>query len=131
MKTQEEYAREIDEIVRRDVKYNQNDWFNMDKEIFMLPANKNKSFILGTRETGCDLLILGGTNCYEYNVDNVFGCLNNEKFYYYNPIIAHGVKKNKIQEVNPLYAFKVATAYFRGQGLIPIFEGSYCKLMKL
>ena len=59
MKTQEEYAREIDEIVRRDVKYNQNDWFNMDKEIFMLPANKNKSFVLGTRETGCDLLILG------------------------------------------------------------------------
>lgn len=68
MKTQEEYAHEIDEIVLRDVKYNQNDWFNMDKEIFMLPANKNKSFILGTRETGCDLLILGGTNCYEYIV---------------------------------------------------------------
>jgi len=55
MKTQEEYAHEIDEIVLRDVKYNQNDWFNMDKEIFMLPANKNKSFILGTRETGSDI----------------------------------------------------------------------------
>lgn len=124
MKTQEEYAHEIDEIVLRDVKYNQNDWSNMDKEIFMLPANKNKSFILGTRETGCDLLILGGTNCYEYNVDSVFGSLGNEKFYCRNPIITHGVKKNKIQEVNPLYAFKVATAYFREQGLIPIFEDS-------
>lgn len=96
MKTQEEYAHEIDEIVLRDVKYNQNDWFNMDKEIFMLPANKNKSFILGTRETGCDLLILGGTNCYEYNVDSVFGSLGNEKFYCCNPIITQGVKKNKI-----------------------------------
>lgn len=131
MKTQEEYAHEIDEIVLRDVKYNQNDWFNMDKEIFMLPANKNKSFILGTRETGCDLLILGGTNCYEYNVDSVFGSLGNEKFYCCNPIITQGVKKNKIQEVNPLYVFKVATAYFREQGLIPIFEDSYCKLMRL
>lgn len=131
MKTQEEYAHEIDEIVLRDVKYNQNDWFNMDKEIFMLPANKNKSFILGTRETGCDLLILGGTNCYEYNVDSVFGSLGNEKIYCCNPIITQGVKKNKIQEVNPLYAFKVATAYFREQGLIPIFEDSYCKLMRL
>lgn len=35
MKTQEEYAHEIDEIVLRDVKYNQNDWFNMDKEILL------------------------------------------------------------------------------------------------
>lgn len=65
MKTQEEYAREIDEIVRRDVESCQIDWFKIDKEIFMLPENKNKIFILGTRKTGCDLLILGGTNCDE------------------------------------------------------------------
>lgn len=65
MKTQEEYAREIDEIVRRDVESCQIDWFKIDKEIFMLPENKNKTFILGTRKTGCDLLILGGTNCDE------------------------------------------------------------------
>lgn len=32
-----------------------------DKEIFMQPENKNKAFILGTRKTGCDLIILGGT----------------------------------------------------------------------
>lgn len=37
MKTQEEYAREIDEIVRRDVESYQSDWFKIDKEIFMLP----------------------------------------------------------------------------------------------
>lgn len=44
MKTQEEYAREIDEIVRRDVESCQIDWFKIDKEIFMLPENKNKTF---------------------------------------------------------------------------------------
>lgn len=49
MKTQEEYAREIDEIVRRDVESCQSDWFKIDKEIFMQPKNKNKIFILGTR----------------------------------------------------------------------------------
>lgn len=65
MKTQEEYAREIDEIVRRDVESCQSDWFKIDKEIFMQPKNKNKIFILGTRKTGCDLIILGGTNCDE------------------------------------------------------------------
>lgn len=32
MKTQEEYAREIDEIVRRDVESCQIDWFKIDKE---------------------------------------------------------------------------------------------------
>lgn len=37
MKTQEEYAREIDEIVRRDVESCQSDWFKIDKEIFMQP----------------------------------------------------------------------------------------------
>lgn len=45
MKTQEEYAREIDEIVSRDVDSYQSDWFDIDKEIFMLPKNKNKTFI--------------------------------------------------------------------------------------
>lgn len=58
MKTQEEYAFEIDEIVRRDVESCQSDWFSIDKEIFMRPENKNKTFILGTRKTGCDLIIL-------------------------------------------------------------------------
>ena len=86
MKTQEEYAREIDEIVRRDVESCQIDWFKIDKEIFMLPENKNKTFILGTRKTGCDLLILGGTNCDESYLDGVFGCLGNEKFYVCQPI---------------------------------------------
>lgn len=41
MKTQEEYAREIDEIVRRDVESCQIDWFKIDKEIFMLPEKFN------------------------------------------------------------------------------------------
>lgn len=130
MKTQEEYAREIDEIVRRDVKSYQSDWFEIDKEIFMLPENKNKTFILGTRKTGCDLLILGGTNCKESYLDRVFGCLGNEKFYVCQPISLYETTRN-IQERPALYTFEIATAYFREQDLVPVFENSHCKLMKL
>lgn len=129
MKTQEEYAREIDEIVRRDVESYQSDWFKIDKEIFMLPENKNKTFILGIRKTGCDLLILGGTNCDESYLDGVFGCLGNEKFYVCQPISLYETTRN-IQERPALYAFKIATAYFREQGLVPVFENSHCKLMR-
>lgn len=130
MKTQEEYAREIDEIVSRDVESCQSDWFKIDKKTFMLPENKNKIFILGTRKTGCDLLILGGTNCNEGCLDRVFGCLGNEKFYVCQPIAFYQTLQN-IQERPALYAFKIATAYFREQGLVPVFEDSHCKLMKL
>lgn len=35
------------------------------------------------------------------------------------------------KEGNPLYAFKVATAYFREQGKVPVFEDSNCRLIKL
>lgn len=77
MKTQEEYAHEIDEIVRRDVESCQGDWFNIDKEIFMQPENKNKAFILGTRKTGCDLIMLGGTNCNEGSMDKCPECGEN------------------------------------------------------
>ena len=91
MKTQEEYAREIDEIVLRDVESCQSDWFNIDKEIFMRPENKNKTFILGTRKTGCDLIILGGTNCDE--------CLGGVGFSQCIPYEGHehllGTNKNK------------------------------------
>lgn len=130
MKTQEEYAREIDEIVRRDVESCQSDWFKIDKEIFMQPENKNKTFILGTRKTGCDLLILGGINCNEGTLDRIFGCLENEKFYVCQPIAFYQTLQN-IQKRLALYAFKIATAYFREQGLVPVFENSHCKLMRL
>lgn len=86
MKTQEEYALEIDEIVRRDVESCQSDWFRIDKEIFMQPGNKDKIFILGTRKTGCDLIILGGSNCNEITMNRVFGCLGNENFYVCQPL---------------------------------------------
>lgn len=37
-----------------------------------------------------------------------------------------------IKENRPaLYVFKIATAYFREQGLVPVFEDCHCKLMKL
>ena len=86
MKTQEEYAHEIDEIVRRDVESCQSDWFIIDKEIFMQPENKNKAFILGTRKTGCDIIVLGGTNCGGSDMDWLFGCLGNENFYVCQPV---------------------------------------------
>jgi hypothetical protein len=129
MKTQEEYAFEIDEIVRRDVESCQSDWFSIDKEIFMQPENKNKTFILGTRKTGCDLIILGGTNCNESTMNWVFGCLGNENFYVCQPVTFYK-SQQEIKKVNPLYAFKVATAYFRKQGMIPVFEDAICKLIK-
>lgn len=37
----------------------------------------------------------------------------------------------EIEKVNPLYAFKLATAYFRGQGMVPVFEDCHCRLVKL
>lgn len=37
---------------------------------------------------------------------------------------------HEIKKVNPLYAFKVATAYFREKGMIPVFEDAICKLIK-
>lgn len=39
--------------------------------------------------------------------------------------------QQEIQKVNPLYAFKVATAYFREQGKVPVFEDNNCRLIKL
>lgn len=77
MKTQEEYAREIDEIVRRDVESYQSDWFKIDKEIFMLPENKNKTFILGIRKTGCDLLI--DIDISTMKVGDTYSFMNNQK----------------------------------------------------
>ena len=130
MKTQEEYAHEIDEIVRQDVESRQSDWFIINKEIFMQPENKNKIFILGTRNTGCDLIVLGGTNCNEGSMDWLFGCFGNENFYVCQPGSFYE-SQQEIEKVNPLYAFKVATAYFRDNGMIPVFEDAHCKLMKL
>ena len=92
--------------------------------------NENKIFILGTRKTGCDLIMLGGTNCNEITMDRVFGCLGNEKFYVCQPISLYKTQQN-IQERPALYVFKIATAYFREQGLVPVFEDCHCKLMKL
>lgn len=58
------------------------------------------------------------------------GCLGNENFYICQPLSFYKSQR-EIKKVNPLYAFKLATAYFRGQGMVPVFEDSNCKLMKL
>lgn len=58
------------------------------------------------------------------------GTLGNEKFYICQPMAFHQILQN-IQERSALYAFKIATAYFREQGLVPVFKDCHCKLMKL
>lgn len=93
-------------------------------------SKENKAFILGTRKTGCDMIVLGGTNCSGSNMDWLFGCLGNENFYVCQPVSFYK-SQQEIQKVNPLYAFKVATAYFREQGKVPVFEDSNCRLIKL
>lgn len=85
---------------------------------------------MGTRKTGCDLIILGGTNCDEGSMDWLFGSLGNENFYICQPASFYKLQQ-EIEKVNPLYAFKVATAYFRGQGLVPVFEDCHCRLIIL
>lgn len=60
----------------------------------------------------------------------LFGSLGNENFYVCKPLSFYKSQR-EIQKVNPLYAFKVATAYFREQGMIPVFEDANCKLIKL
>lgn len=130
MKTQEEYVREINEIILRDVKHNQGDWFDIDRETFMLPGNKNKPFILETRKYGCDLLVLGGTNCNENNLNRVFEHLGDENFYICEPTNLC-IENQKIRKVSSLYAFKVATTYFRSQGMILVLDSLCCKLMPL
>lgn len=130
MKTQEEYALEIDRIVLRDVESCRIDWFGVDRRVFMLPENRGKVFILGTRNTGCDLIVLGGTNCNEATLNRVFGCLGNEKFYVCQPASIYD-SRQEISEELPLYAFAVASEYFRSQGVMPVFKGSDCKLIRL
>lgn len=64
------------------------------------------------------------------DMDWLFGCLGNENFYVCQPVSFYK-SQQEIQKVNPLYAFKLATAYFRGQGMVPVFEDCHCRLVKL
>lgn len=96
-KTQEEYANEIDFIISRDVATYQSDWFDIDKPIFLLPENKDKSFVLATRDTGCELLMLGGSNFNERRMNSVLGPLGNKKFYVCHPM--NYVYNSKIHEI--------------------------------
>ena len=114
MKTQEEYAREIDEIVRRDVRRNQGDWFNIDKPSFMLPENKYKTFILAIRELGSELMVLGGNRCKDVDVDRILGCLSSgAKFYICFPIA---------------YLVKVISEYFAYNNLAIVYKDMHWKL---
>lgn len=70
------------------------------------------------------------SDCDEGSMDWLFGSLGNENFYVCQPLSFYKSQR-EIQKVNPLYAFKVATAYFREQGKVPVFEDSNCRLIKL
>ena len=112
MKTQKEYAYKIGEIVLRDVESCQSDWFLIDQEIFMLPENRNKAFVLGTRKTGCDLIILGGTNCDEGSMDWLFGSLGNENFYVCQPL-SFQKSSQEIEKVNLISGDRVRFRYLK------------------
>lgn len=129
MKTQEEYAREIDEIVLRDVKSNQSDWFEIDKQIFMLPDNKGKPFIFTTRMTGSELLILGGAVS-ERNINRVLGCLGNTKFYICWPAAFREPDK-EINEVSGLYIVKQIFLFFQYQNWYPIYKDGNWSLVNI
>lgn len=126
---QEEYAIQIDNIIDRDVFSFKQDWFNIDRKTFMLDENKDKTFIIGTRNTGCDMIIFDGT-INEIDIDRVFGCLGNTKFYLCEPTSLYESRRN-INEVGALYAFKELTYYARKFGKVPVFEGCHCKLIEL
>lgn len=65
-----------------------------------------------------------------YYMDRVDPDGNLYRFYVCQPVSFYKSQR-EIQKVNPLYAFKVATAYFREQGKVPVFEDSNCRLIKL
>lgn len=117
-------------IIRSGMRQKGKDVFESPDGLYIEMVYKNKAFILGTRKTGCDLIILGGTNCDEGSMDWLFGSLGNENFYICQPASFYK-SQQEIEKVNPLYAFKVATAYFRGQGLVPVFEDCHCRLIIL
>lgn len=106
-KSQEEYALELDAIVQKDVTCHQNDWFKIDRTTFLLPENRNKSFLMATRSAGCELLMLsGGTNFTEWQINRVLGPLGNERFYICHPN-AYMLQYNaEIREISGLQAVK-------------------------
>lgn len=65
-----------------------------------------------------------------YYMDRVDPDGNLYRFYVCQPASFYK-SQQEIEKVNPLYAFKVATAYFRGQGLVPVFEDCHCRLIIL
>lgn len=93
------------------------------------PDRDDEAWIIGGKNRYCGRENYG-TNCDEGSMDWLFGSLGNENFYICQPLSFYKSQR-EIKKVNPLYAFKLATAYFRGQGMVPVFEDSNCKLMKL
>lgn len=127
MKTQEDYIKTIENIVNSDVYYHTNDWYENDKKVFMNPENKDKSFILATRPTGCDLLMIYGTNFDENTMNRLFGHIENFNFYVCMPMSP--IEKDRdIARVSPLAAFKLACEGFEERGVQVYFSRGKCCL---
>lgn len=92
---------------------------NEDFELYKVRVDDESESLIESLEDLCD----------EGSMDWLFGSLGNENFYICQPLSFYKSQR-EIKKVNPLYAFKVATAYFREQGMIPVFEDANCKLIK-
>lgn len=121
MKTQEEYAYKIGEIVLRMWKAARVTGSLLIRKYLCFLKTGTRHLFWEPGRPGCDLIILGGTNCNEGSMVGFLGSLGNENFYICQPL-SFQKSSQEIEKVNPLYAFKLATAYFRGQGMVPVFE---------
>lgn len=101
-----------------------------EKPIAMIQPTEKDGWCVFRQPDGLCELHDRGLKPTEGGMDWLFGSLGNENFYICQPLSFYKSQR-EIEKVNPLYAFKLATAYFRGQGMVPVFEDSNCRLIKL
>ena len=94
---------QIDNIIKRDVVQHQTDWFSIDRLRF-IEKHLDHSIIIGTRKTGCDILVIGDSERESIDMARVFGNLGNTRFYYWNPFPVRE-KEAEVKEVDFRYAF--------------------------
>lgn len=94
---------QIDNIIKRDVIKYQADWFSIDRLKF-IEKHLNHAIIIGTRDTGSEMLVLGDRERESIEMARVFGNLGNTRFYYWNPFPKEG-EEAEVKEVDFRYAF--------------------------
>lgn len=113
MKTQEEYAALLDEIIDKEMTFCSNDWFEAERKRFMEEENRNKAFVLGVREYGCDLVMLTEEDMKEEKIRSLFD--KNDIFYVcfpYSPIEEH----REIRQISPIRALRIVSGCCHRQG---------------